>query len=216
MCSKLSPPGIYLLRWGGLGEGGGGVAGAARLCHGRSRRDRHEPVFVPIPQDYCGIDVECDAALTTTWNQVQQCLSAVVLNRSESSLSKQYNTAGFRAIEKDLTMEITIKQKHTWLFVSLVHHECVTQGDFMCYFGNKSSCVGMKCFKFTRRYPASIVPLSKTGLTVKHHHSSTDLFVTERKPASIVAFITSSTRKKKKILRDQNPRPFFASLQERG
>lgn len=139
-----------------------------------------------------------------------------VLNRSESSLSKQYNTAGFRAIEKDLTMELAIKQKHTWLFVSLVHHECVTQGDFMCYFGNKNSCVGMKCFKFTRRYPASIVPLSKTGLTVKHHHSSTDLFVTERKPASIVAFITSSTRKKKKILRDQNPRPFFASLQEQG
>lgn len=36
MCSKLSPPGIYLLRWGG---GGKGVVGwcvrAARLCHGR-------------------------------------------------------------------------------------------------------------------------------------------------------------------------------------
>lgn len=30
-------------------EGGGRVAGAARLCHGRSRKDRHEPVLAPIP-----------------------------------------------------------------------------------------------------------------------------------------------------------------------
>lgn len=49
MCSKLSPPGIYLLRWDGLGGGGGGVACAARLCHGRSGRDRHEPVLEPSP-----------------------------------------------------------------------------------------------------------------------------------------------------------------------
>lgn len=35
-------------------EGGGGVAGAAKLCHGRSGRDRHEPVLVsfPVPQEY--------------------------------------------------------------------------------------------------------------------------------------------------------------------
>lgn len=49
-------------------EGGGGVAGAARLCHGRSRRDRHEPVLVhfPIPRDYCGTEAECDAAPMAT------------------------------------------------------------------------------------------------------------------------------------------------------
>lgn len=36
MCSKLSPPGIYLLRWGGLGKGVvGWCVRAARLCHGR-------------------------------------------------------------------------------------------------------------------------------------------------------------------------------------
>lgn len=41
MCGKLSPPGIYLQRWGGpKGEGRG-------LCHGRLGRDagRHEPVL---------------------------------------------------------------------------------------------------------------------------------------------------------------------------
>lgn len=50
-------------------EGGGGVAGAARLCHGRSRRDRHEPVLVHIhiPRDYyCGAETERDAAPMAT------------------------------------------------------------------------------------------------------------------------------------------------------
>lgn len=36
----------FKVRW--TREGGGGVAGAARLCHGRSRGDRHEPVSVEI------------------------------------------------------------------------------------------------------------------------------------------------------------------------
>lgn len=71
MCGKLSPPGIYLLRWGGLGKG---AAGAARLCHGRSSRNRQEPVLVhiPIPRDYCDTEVECDAALMATWSRVCQ------------------------------------------------------------------------------------------------------------------------------------------------
>lgn len=49
-------------------EGGGGVAGAARLCHGRSRTERHEPVLVhiPIPRDSSGTDAECDAAPMAT------------------------------------------------------------------------------------------------------------------------------------------------------
>lgn len=139
MCSKLSPPGIYLLRWGGLGEGGGGVAGAARLCHGRSRRDRHEPVFVPNPQDYCGIDVECDAALTTTWNKVQQNLSAKrhTLRWIEMRALCQNNT-----IQLDLgqSRRFDYHKTKTYMLVCFltVQHECVTQGEFMCYFGNKS------------------------------------------------------------------------------
>lgn len=48
-------------------EGGGGeAAGAVRLCHGRLRRDRHEPVLVQIPRDYCGTEGERDAALMAT------------------------------------------------------------------------------------------------------------------------------------------------------
>lgn len=57
-------------------EGGGGAAGAARLCHGRSRRNRHEPVLVRIPWDYCGAEVEGDAAPMATWSQVQLSPSA--------------------------------------------------------------------------------------------------------------------------------------------
>lgn len=46
-------------------EEGGGVAGAARLCHGRLRRDRHEPVLAQscIPKIYHRAGFECDAAL---------------------------------------------------------------------------------------------------------------------------------------------------------
>lgn len=149
MCSKLSPPGIYLLRWGGLGEGGGGVAGAARLCHGRSRRDRHEPVFVPMPHDYCGIDVECDATLTSTWKKGQQSLSA----KHHKLLWKEV-----RALCQTNTIQLDLGQsRRIWLWswyktktymivcLLMVHHDmtssCVTRGNFMCYFGNKSLCV---------------------------------------------------------------------------
>lgn len=49
---------------GWTSEEGGGVAGAARLCHGRLRIDRHEPVLVQsrIPKNDCGAGVESDAA----------------------------------------------------------------------------------------------------------------------------------------------------------
>lgn len=48
MCGKLSPPGIYLLRWGGLEKDGGRAASAARLCHGRSGIGRHEPALAQL------------------------------------------------------------------------------------------------------------------------------------------------------------------------
>lgn len=51
MCSKLSPPGIYLLRWGGLGKGVVGRCVRAQpgyVMAGRER-DRQEPVLMPIP-----------------------------------------------------------------------------------------------------------------------------------------------------------------------
>lgn len=53
MCSKLSPPGIYLLRWGGLGKGVVGwcvcvCAQPGYVMAGRER-DRQEPVSMPIP-----------------------------------------------------------------------------------------------------------------------------------------------------------------------
>lgn len=51
MCSKLSPPGIYLLRWGGLGKGVVGWCVRAQpgyVMAGRER-DRQEPVLMPIP-----------------------------------------------------------------------------------------------------------------------------------------------------------------------
>lgn len=41
-----------------MDSGGGGVACAARLCHGRSGRDRHEPVLEPSP-----------VPLTQAWRQ---------------------------------------------------------------------------------------------------------------------------------------------------
>lgn len=53
------------------GGGAGRVACAARLCHGRSGRDRHEPVLEPspVPSDTSvAADTEWDEAMS----QVQQ------------------------------------------------------------------------------------------------------------------------------------------------
>lgn len=83
MCSKLSPPGIYLLRWGGLGKGVVGVVCAqpGYVMAGRER-GRQEPVLMPIPapdtNEACS-EPESHTALLDVQSQVQKHNSTATL-----------------------------------------------------------------------------------------------------------------------------------------